>query len=117
MADHVDVVRIDWGKGTQTRVAQVCVGLDDIKIEGDYEDVVRRPYTDRQSGQRLDPTTSPEQFVARLHTVMGGSHLVATELHSDEACAFHDAETLDLEPVKPSDSSHTRARWIAARRH
>jgi hypothetical protein len=42
MPQHVDVVRIDWGNGTQTRVARVQAAVDDIKIDGGYDEVIRR---------------------------------------------------------------------------
>jgi hypothetical protein len=100
MPPHVDVVKVDWGKGIQTRVAQVYVALDDIKIDGGYDDVIRRPYTDRESGKLLEPSTDPERFVKQLHTVMSGSYLAATELHNDEACPFHDEDTLALESLE-----------------
>jgi len=94
---HVDVVKVDWGKGTQTRVAQVYATDDDIKVDGGYDEVIRRPYTDRDSGKRLDPSTDPERFVQQLHTVMSGSYLAATELHDDNTCRFREEETLALE--------------------
>jgi hypothetical protein len=97
MPQHVDVVKVDWGKGTQTRVAQVYAADDDIKIDGDYDDVIRRPYTDRESGKQLEPSTDPERFVHQLHTVMSGSYLAATELHDDDTCLFREEETLALE--------------------
>lgn len=99
---HVDVVKVDWGKGTQTRVAQVYATSDDIKVDGGYDDVIRRPYTDRESGKRLEPNTDPERFVEQLHTVMSGSYLVATELHDDDACLFREEETLALESAETS---------------
>jgi hypothetical protein len=99
MPKHVDVVKVDWGKGTQTRVAQVYATLDDIKIDGGYDDVIRRPYTDRESGKSLEPTTDPGRFVEQLHTVMSGSYLAATKLHDDDACPFREEETLDLESI------------------
>jgi hypothetical protein len=98
---HVDVVKVDWGKGTQTRVAQVYAADDNIKVDssydGSYDDVIRRPYTDRESGKRLEPSTDPERFVEQLHTVMSGSYLAATELHNDDTCLFREEETLALE--------------------
>ena len=100
MPRHVDVVKVDWGKGTRTRVAHVQVCLDDIKVEGSYEDVIRRPYTDRESGKLIEPSADPERFVQQLHTVMSGSFLVATELHDDDACPFFENDTLALEPAE-----------------
>jgi hypothetical protein len=97
MPQHVDVVKVDWGKGTQTRVAKVYATEDDIKVDGGYDDVIRRPYTDRETGKRLDPTVDPERFVEQLHTVMSGSYLAATELHDDDMCLFREEETLALE--------------------
>ena len=94
---HVDVVKVDWGKGTQTRVAQVYAADDDIKVDGGYDDVIRRPYTDRESGKLLEPSADPERFVQQLHTVMSGSYLAATELHDDDTCLFREEETLALE--------------------
>jgi hypothetical protein len=97
MPQHVDVVEVDWGKGTQTRVAQVQAYADDIKVDGDYGEVIRRPYTDRESGKLLEPGTDPGRFVEKLHTVMSGSYLAATELHDDDMCLFREEETLALE--------------------
>jgi hypothetical protein len=97
---HVDAVKVDWGKGTQTRVAQVYATSDDIKVDGGYDDVIRRPYTDRESGKRLEPNTDPERFVEQLHTVMSGSYLIATELHDDDTCIFREEDTLALESAE-----------------
>jgi hypothetical protein len=96
---HVDVVKVDWGKGTQTQVARVSAIDDDVKVDGQYEDVIRRPYTDRKSGKLLEPTSDPERFIEQLHTVMGGSYLVATELHDDDSCPFRATDTVALESV------------------
>jgi hypothetical protein len=104
---HVDVVKVDWGKGTQTQVARVSPIDGDVKVDGQYEDVIRRPYTDRKSGKLLEPTSDPERFVEQLHTVMGGgSYLVATELHDDGSCPFRDTDTLALEA-----GSGTQTHW------
>ena len=103
MPRHVDVVKVDWGKGTQTRVAHVQAASDDIKIDGGYDDVIRRPYTDRESGKLLEPSADPERFVQQLHTVMSGSYLAATELHDDDACPFLEDETLALEPAETAE--------------
>ena len=100
MPPHVDVVKVDWGKGTQTRVAQVYAASDDIKIDGSYDDVIRRPYTDRESGKRLEPSADPERFVEQLHSVMSGSYLAATELHDDNNCPFREEGTLALESTE-----------------
>ncbi len=100
MPQHVDVVKVDWGKGTQTRVAQVYAGLDDIKVDGSYDDVIRRPYTDRENGRLLEPSADPERFVERLHTVMSGSYLIATQVHDDNKCPFRERETLALESAE-----------------
>lgn len=94
---HVDVVKVDWGKGTQTRVAQVYATDDDIKVDGGYDEVIRRPYTDRETGRQLQPDRDPKRFVEQLHTVMSGSYLAATELHDDDHCRFRQEETLALE--------------------
>jgi hypothetical protein len=101
MPQHVDVVKVDWGNGTQTRVAQVQTAVDDIKIDGGYDEVIRRPYTDRESGKLLEPTTDPGRFVEQLHTVMSGSYLTATQTHDDDACPFGEEETLALESTAP----------------
>jgi hypothetical protein len=100
MPQHVDIVRVDWGKGTQTRVAQVQACDDDIKVDGDYDEVIRRPYTDREGGKLLTPSSDPKRFVEQLHTVMSGSYLAATPLHDDDACLFLEDETIALESAE-----------------
>lgn len=103
MPVHVDVVRVDWDEGTKTRVAHVQPASGDIKIDGDLEDLISRPYTDRESGKVLTPTADPVRFVERLHTVMSGSYLVATELHDDDACLFREHKSLALESTETAE--------------
>jgi len=102
VSGHVDVVQINWGKGTQTRLAQVYALPDSVKVDGahDYDDVIRRPYVDRESSSLLEPDRDPRRFVEQLHTVMNGSYLVATELHDDDVCLFQDQDTVELQPTR-----------------
>jgi len=102
VSGHVDVVQINWGKGTQTRLAQVYALPDSVKVDGahDYDDVIRRPYVDRESSSLLEPDRDPRRFVEQLHTVMNGSYLVATELHDDDVCLFQDQDPVELQPPR-----------------
>jgi len=101
--EHVDVVQVDWGKGTQTKVARVHADSKGVWVDTTKDaltEIVLRAYTDRETGQVLTPEDNPNRFVARLHTVMNGSFLVATELHMDSDCLFREHDTLDLLPTK-----------------
>jgi hypothetical protein len=97
MSVHVDIVQLDWGKGTQTLMATVFTNRLDVIVQGDdwLKDVVLRPYLDRETGRELTPTAEPERFVERLHTVMNGSHMPASELHDDDVCPFLDGIVLE----------------------
>src|SRR6266540_3996580 len=89
---HVDLVKNEWLAGFQHVVARIYLN-GDVKLESNerekWEHLVRRPLTDRRSGRVIDPNQEPGEFFERLHDLLSGDYLFATEVHDDDECPYH----------------------------
>lgn len=101
---HVDVVKNEWLAGFQHLVARVYVEDDAIQLEASDHDlwanIVLRAHVDRETGEEITPDQGPE-FVDRLHVVLSGDYLFATEPHDDSECPFHGQLVIPIARVEP----------------
>jgi hypothetical protein len=85
---HVDLVRNDWAKEVQFRVAVVIVGDDNAlgfivkpEAEGDWETVIKEALGSPASVRAAD-------VVGRLQEAFKEPYLFASDLHRDDDCPF-----------------------------
>lgn len=101
---HVDVVKNEWLAGFQHVVARVFVEGDVVRVDAEdsdrWEPVILRSFVARGSGDEIGPDRGPE-FVERLHELLRGDYLFATELHDEDACPFHERLVIPIEHVEP----------------
>lgn len=87
---HVDVIKNEWLAGYQIVVARLSVDEGEVRVdvsEPRWRDVVLQPWHDPESGRDIDPA-NPEEFVQRLHEVMKGDYLYASEPHEERDCPY-----------------------------
>jgi hypothetical protein len=101
---HVDIVKNEWLAGFQHVVARVTYADDVVRIDTEdperWEPIIRRPFTDRESGEQFGPEHGPE-FVLRLHQQIRGDYLFATELHDESNCPYHERLVVPIEHSEP----------------
>lgn len=110
MNQHVDVVQNDWHANAHLCVARASL-LDEqwIKVEEftgtGWEAKIIQPYRDHAAGLTVDPEQAPKRFLERLHTVLNGSSLFATDLHDEAHCPFAAQNTIPFRQMKAADVS------------
>lgn len=98
MSVHVDIVRNDWLGGEQRPVARLYVAGGGLKI--DSPDSSRwRPVVEEALGDLLRSELSSEKLLAEATRVLAGSHLLATQPHSEAECAFRAWASAPIESV------------------
>lgn len=101
---HVDVVKNEWLAGFQHVVARVFPEGDEVHVDTEdpdrWEPIILRSFVARDSGEEIKPDQGAE-FVVRLHELIRGDYLFATELHDEAACPFHERLVVPIEHVEP----------------
>jgi hypothetical protein len=100
---HVDLVKNEWLAGFQVVVARAFIEGAELRVDTQepqrWEPVLRRSFTDRESGVEVGPDR-PEEFLGGLHEHLRGDYLFATGLHDDAECPFAERLVVPLKSVE-----------------
>jgi hypothetical protein len=102
MSPHVDVLQNDWVAAVQRRVAWFGLnGGNEIAVGGPEAEKWRRhllhPVNDSATGQSLDPTEAPKDWLMALPEQVQGSYVVLVGPHEDEECSFSHLDEVPME--------------------
>src|SRR5947209_6512425 len=89
--EHVDLVKNEWLAGFQHVVARIYLnGTLDLKSSEPekWEHLLHVPLTDHDSGEVIDPARDPDTFFDRLHHLLSGDYLFATDVHDEARCPY-----------------------------
>jgi hypothetical protein len=99
--EHVDLVKNEWLAGFQHVVARVYLsgGLTlDSSEQEKWEHLLHAPRLNPASGESVDPEREPDLFFERLHQLLAGDFLFATEVHDEGECPYQDRLVVPLAP-------------------
>jgi hypothetical protein len=94
---HVDIVKSEPLAGSERVLARVTLEHGSITIEAEDRDYWEEALT---SGVAINPTESPEEFLAAVSERFNGTYVFTTEPHDDSDCPYaQTADRLDATPA------------------
>jgi len=114
MAEHLDLVKNEWGAGFQVRLVTVenspDQGLVLANINPGWEDILSRPLA---VGAGDSPVYAikepPNEGLNAIIAFYRGDHVFATSVHSDEGCPFRHGSVVPMRPADVGLASRTSA--------
>jgi hypothetical protein len=97
---HVDLVKNEWGAGTQVRVACVTErdGQTEVEVaQPEYFDLLQRPLVDETTGHEIFIEKGiPDEVFPSLVRTFNNEYLFATPPHRWENCHFQDGDSVRM---------------------
>lgn len=104
-SQHVDLVKNEWLAGFQHVVARIYLEGRQLRLDSPdpdrWEHLIHQPQVDRATGDQVDPDSSGPEFFERLHTLLAGDYLFATEAHLEDDCPFQHELVVPIRPAQP----------------
>ena len=103
---HVDLVKNEWLAGFQHVAARIYQDDGRLRMESGepekWQHLIGLPLRDREQGRTIDPRERPNEFFDRLHALIAGDYLFATEPHDEADCPYREI----VVPIRASDPGH-----------